>query len=262
LEAERTGLLRGESLVRTSLFPAHDALDIQACASSGGGRSGGWIKAMIDPDGRPASARRRILSAAQDLLREESLSQLSMERVAVRAGLTRRTVYNQFDDRDALYLASRMALLEAFEFDLPGEVPPARDPVTSLEAFFREALEVFTRAEHVELQASVSRDALDAPWLARTYQLRVERPLRITLESWLLSEENQARLPPADARALAHDGVEMLKSATWRSAQSAFTCRELALVFVDRLRSRQAALSSGDGSASATRAPGTTPGLL
>jgi AcrR family transcriptional regulator len=217
---------------------------------------------MIDPDGRPASARRRILSAAREILRTESLAQLSMERVAARAGVTRRTVYNQFDDREALFQASRLALLEAFEFDLPGEVPPARDPVASFEAFFREALEVFTRPEHVELQASVSRDALDAPWLARVYQLRVERPLRLTLESHLLSEENGSRLPPGDARFLAADGVEMLKSATWRSAQSAFTCRELALVFVDRLQSRLSAIKAGSRPGPAPDPSSITAGLL
>lgn len=194
---------------------------------------------MTEIDGRPASSRRRILAAAREILRAESLAQLSMERVAGRAGVTRRTVYNQFDDRDSLYQASRLELLEAFEFDLPAEVPASHDPAAGLEAFFREALEVFTRPEHVELQASASRDALGAAWLPRLYALRVERPLRITLESWLLSEDNPARLQPAQARALAHDAVEMLKSATWRNAQSAFTCRELALVFVDRLMSKR-----------------------
>jgi AcrR family transcriptional regulator len=57
---------------------------------------------MTDPDTRPASARRRILAAAREMLREDSLAQLKIERVAARAGLTRRSVYNQFDDRDAL----------------------------------------------------------------------------------------------------------------------------------------------------------------
>lgn len=193
---------------------------------------------MTDPDMRPASARKRILAAAREILRDESLAQLKVERVANRAGLTRRSVYNQFDDRDALYQASRLQLLDRFEFDLPSEIPPARDPLASLESFFREALEVFTREEHVELQASLLRDGATSHWLTRLYQLRVERPLRITLESYLLSEENRFELPPSDARFMAQDGVEMLKSATWRNPQPAFTCRELALIFLDRLRAR------------------------
>jgi AcrR family transcriptional regulator len=202
------------------------------------------MQAMTDPDGRPASARRRILAAARDMLREESFAQLKIERVAGRAGLTRRTVYNQFEDRDALYQASRLELLQAFEFDLPSEVPPAREPLSSLESFFIQSLEVFLRAEHVELQASLLRDGNGMAWLTRLYQLRVERPLRITLESYLLSEENPCRLAPADARALALDGVEMLKSATWRNPQPAFTARELALIFLDRLESKRRAAAS------------------
>jgi AcrR family transcriptional regulator len=215
-------------------------------------------RAPNDLDSRPASARRRILAAAREILRDDSFAQLKIERVAARAGLTRRTVYNQFDDRDALYQASRLELLQAFEFDLPSEVPPAREPLSSLEAFFREALEVFMRAEHVELQASLLRDGATLPWLTRTYQLRVERPLRITLESWLLSDENPCSLPPSEARFLSVDGVEMLKSSTWRNPQPAFTCRELSLIFLDRLRARHQAAANP----SAPRDPDFSPGLL
>jgi AcrR family transcriptional regulator len=215
---------------------------------------------MTDADSRPSSARRRILAAAREMLCEESFAQLKIERVAGRAGLTRRTVYNQFEDRDALYRASRLELLQAFEFDLPAEVPPAREPLASLELFFREALEVFVRPEHVELQASLLRDGGAMAWLARLYQLRVERPLRITLESWLLSDDNRHRLAPSDARSLAGDAVEMLKSATWRNQQPAFTCRELALVFLDRLRSKH----DGAAVAGAARQEGAaaSPGLM
>jgi hypothetical protein len=131
-------------------------------------------------------------------------------------------------------------------------VPPARVPLASLESFFGDALAVFMRAEHVELQASLLRDGPASAWLTRLYQLRVERPLRITLESWLLSEENRSSLPPSDARFLAHDGVEMLKSATWRNPHPAFTCRELALIFLDRLQAKHQA-------ASAAAAPSTPP---
>lgn len=215
---------------------------------------------MTDADSRPASARRRILVAARELLREDSFAQFRIERVAGRAGLTRRTVYNQFDDREALYQASRLELLQAFEFDLPSEVPPEREPLASLEAFFREALEVFIRPEHIEVQASLLRDGATMAWLARLYQLRVERPLRITLESYLLSDENAFSLVPSDARFLAFDGVEMLKSSTWRNPQPAFTCRELALIFLDRLQAKHRAAASvprrPDGPDSADNKPG------
>ena len=213
----------------------------------------------LEADTRPSSARRRILAAARDMLREESFAQLKIERVAGRAGLTRRTVYNQFEDREALYRASRLELLESFEYDLPAEIAPGREPLDSLDCFFRDALDLFVRTEHVELQASLLRDGSGMSWLARIYQLRVERPLRITLESWLLSDENPHPVAPADARFLAAEGVEMLKSATWRSEQPAFTCRELALVFLDRLQGKQRsarALSVGQGGATAS------PGLL
>jgi AcrR family transcriptional regulator len=190
------------------------------------------------------------------MLREESLAQLKIERVATRAGLTRRSVYNQFEDRDALYQASRLELLQGFEFELPSEVPPARETLASLEAFFQEALAIFMRAEHAELQASLLRDGPASAWLTRLYQLRVERPLRITLESWLLSEENQFNLPPSDARFLACDGVEMLKSATWRNPQPAFTCRELALIFLDRLQAKHRAVTEAGPPPAAEGSPG------
>ena len=76
---------------------------------------------LIDPveDVRGLVTRRRILNAARELLRVQNYRSFSMEGVAGLSGLSRRTVYNLFADRDALYHASRADLLREFDPLLP-----------------------------------------------------------------------------------------------------------------------------------------------
>ena len=144
----------------------------------------GAIDSDATGDLRTLVSRRGILGAARALLRDEGYRTFSMEAVASLSGVTRRTVYNLFPDRDALYRASRAELLRAFEPLLPREVTHYGHLRDDLEAFGRDALAALATDAHRELLGSVRRDAGMA-WLAGFYRERVEQPLCRALEDVL-----------------------------------------------------------------------------
>lgn len=206
--------------------------------------------------GGPIShTRRRILAAARALLSTDSYHSFSMEAVASRAGLSRRTLYNQFADRDALYGASRMALLQEFEHLLP---PRDWSAATSLELFCREAVEALQTAAHRELLASVTRDATAVPWLADLYALRVEAPLQ-SAALRVLVECARRRGPGrhADPHAVAAGCVMLLRAAAGEDvAQPTLSAAELAGILNARLDApgnARASEQAGDPSPAAQR---------
>ena len=76
------------------------------------------------------TTRQRILLAARDLLVARGVRRVSMDDVAVAAGVTRMTVYRHFGDRESLVREAFLALAEALEAviaDLGGEQRPDVD---------------------------------------------------------------------------------------------------------------------------------------
>lgn len=57
-------------------------------------------------DPRRAKSRARVLATAAEVLREEGLAGLTIEAVAARSGVAKTTIYRQFDDREALHVAT------------------------------------------------------------------------------------------------------------------------------------------------------------
>lgn len=186
---------------------------------------------------RPSAARRRVLDATRALLQEHSFGKLTMEAVASRSGLTRRTVYNQFEDREALYRASRLELFQAFEDSLPTEIVPHRDIATTLERFCGAALAVLATPEHRELLASVKRDGPEIPWLKAFYSSHVDRPLRLAIENYLLKQAVSGTLEITEPAEHARRGLMMLCAAiSVKDASPVFEAAELAALFLQRVQ--------------------------
>ncbi|MEO6216286.1 MAG: TetR family transcriptional regulator [Sphingomonas sp.] len=184
-------------------------------------------------DLRTLVSRRSILGAARTLLQDEGYRTFSMEAVASLAGVTRRTVYNLFPDRDALYRASRAELLREFEPLLLREVASLGRLRDDLEAFGRNALAALATDAHRELLGSVRRDA-GMVWLIDFYRERVEQPLCRTLEEILM------RYPGGDDAAAraghAAGGVALLRAAVGEGdAPVALGAREFAWIMAARL---------------------------
>lgn len=181
----------------------------------------------------PLPTRQRILAAARSLLRTHGYASFSMEGVALECGMTRRTIYNQFADRDALYQASRAGLLDEFERWLPREIVVLGDPLIAVERFLGLALEALAHPAHVELARSAEFDETVYPWISQLYEDHVRRPLREAVTRYLAA----IGLTGAGANNRAEDLIAMLMAAVHGVEHGpAFAPSELAEIFLRRLR--------------------------
>lgn len=128
--------------------------------------------------------RKALLVAARKELAWRPATEISMQRIADRAGLSRRTLYNQFADRDRLFEALLDELLREVEagptINLSGN---SLDEVTL--SFCRQLLDSVARPAHHELLGLVAKGEL--PQAERLYRLRVRDPLAVMLERRLLA---------------------------------------------------------------------------
>jgi AcrR family transcriptional regulator len=141
----------------------------------------------------PLRARDRILAIVRAMLVEGSYDSLSLEAVATAAGVTRRTVYNQFADKAELYRTSRQALLTSLAADLAAEVPPRMALADGLGFFAELANDVFADPRNIELTRSRIRDAASQPWLAVAHDRQIRQPLCRALETYLLRQLPRGR---------------------------------------------------------------------
>lgn len=147
-----------------------------------------------------ASSRDSLLDAAADLLVERAWSDITMEAIAARTGVSRQTLYNEFGSRDAF--AQSFALREADRFltsieDSLGEHPD--DPRAAVQTAFARFLTL--AAENPMVRAILVRDAgaddLFALFTTRggpVIELSTERIARAALELWPVDDEMGVRI--------------------------------------------------------------------
>ncbi len=145
-----------------------------------------------------AILRGNLFDAAAGLLTDQSWSDITMESIAVRAQVSRQTLYNQFGSRDefaqSFVLREAERFLSAVEGAMRGH---ADDPHTAVEAAFAQFLA--DASENVITRSIVVRDPgaddLFALMTTRGWpvvELCTERIARVTLELW--PSENAARV--------------------------------------------------------------------
>ncbi len=110
------------------------------------------------------SARKRaaILNAAVDLFRKDGFSSTSMDRIAQHAGVSKRTVYNHFPSKEALFFTCAEVLMGHLEAELEVGDDPALPIRERLRGFavrkLRAILDPETMATFRALIAEVIRD--------------------------------------------------------------------------------------------------------
>lgn len=116
-----------------------------------------------DRDPRAVRSRKALLEAARTLFLREGYAAATMEEIAELAGLTKRTVYNHFADKEALFT----------------EV--VREVIAYAEAFAREL-----RRDLMQLEGSNVRGALDE--LGPRLAVAIVRPEVVALRRLLVGE--------------------------------------------------------------------------
>jgi AcrR family transcriptional regulator len=128
--------------------------------------------------GRPSQAaalelRERILKVATELFLKEGYGSTSIEAVAARAGISKRTFYHRFPDKAALFAAVVHRIVE--QVRPPPEVPLLQG--TTLEEILRRLAGLLLRAalapQAIALQRLVTAESVRVPNLVRPSTRRV-----------------------------------------------------------------------------------------
>lgn len=125
------------------------------------------------------------MTAARDLFRKQPWQIVSMNDVAAEAGLTRRTLYNQFATAEDLYRATREDLiLEVAKF-MPLSVAGRFSPQATLRTYFSMLADAFADPTYMELLTSIVRDGDSAPWFVEAYNRHIRVPVVRSIELYI-----------------------------------------------------------------------------
>jgi AcrR family transcriptional regulator len=127
-----------------------------------------------------------ILSSTRWLLRDRPLDAVCMEDVAQAAGLSRRTIYNQFDDLETLFRACYEQLINELSRALRAEIPQAGDPQTALSLFGGAVARLFSDGRYADLVRQIVRVGDAHTWLDEACRRQIKAPLVIAVENHLL----------------------------------------------------------------------------
>ncbi len=142
-----------------------------------------------------------ILEAAKQLFLERGFPATSMAAIAKRAGVVRATIYNNFDDKEAIlgeimrrYVAGYVAIPQ----QLREEATPDQTPAQLIEAMIRRA--ILWRIENGELRPLIdlSKHLPSSPWGARD-----DRGSPVVIRRRRRGAPDRGRGAAADAAALA-----------------------------------------------------------
>lgn len=153
------------------------------------------------PQTRPGLAVRRdaILEAGKQVFFEEGYATASMDRIAERAGVTKRTVYAHFPSKQALFaqVVVRACANVVGQIPRPDSLPA--DPATGMRLLLGRVHELMDSANCVSLQRIVAAEAERHPEFAATLRQAFEQGEAImarAIDLWVAA----GRLKPHDTR--------------------------------------------------------------
>ncbi|MDB4877940.1 MAG: TetR/AcrR family transcriptional regulator [Gemmatimonadetes bacterium] len=119
------------------------------------------------------AGRERILTGARELLMDDDAEGFSIDAVARRAGVSRMTVYNQFESKAGLLEALFDSIAARGPFGQMSDVFAQKDPVAALDDFIALFGRFWThsRRAHLRLRAAAAND----PELAAALESRNDR---------------------------------------------------------------------------------------
>jgi TetR/AcrR family transcriptional regulator, mexJK operon transcriptional repressor len=143
-------------------------------------------KAPRADDPRVRRSRAAVLDAARTLFLRHGYAGTTMDEIAALAGLTKRTVYNNFGDKDALFreiAADTIATAEAFVRDMRDAFAGvgAAELPAALDSFGRRLALGVVRPEVVAIRRLLIGEARDFPELAALYFDRAPGQVMATL---------------------------------------------------------------------------------
>ena len=154
---------------------------------------------------------RRILDAALKVFADQGYSGTTMEAVAAEAGLSKPTLYQYFDSKDALFqammLGKRDAMLTVFEH------PSPKGMVADLMGFAWTYADTVMRPDMLSLARLIIGEVQRFPEIGRAYQASGPDQLLRGIMAYLTGQRAAGRLQFDDAELAAQDLWGLILSA-------------------------------------------------
>lgn len=135
----------------------------------------------------------RILRTARRAFLEQGYSATTLDAIARAAGTAKKTLYRQFGDKDALFVAVISGLAREWAEEVCAIIRDAPGPEAILRRLALRMIEASTRPETVALHRAVIAEAARFPELARSYEAAFARSVAM-LADILAREADAAQL--------------------------------------------------------------------
>ncbi len=150
-----------------------------------------------DHSRRKERSRQAILEATRALVAEEPYEKVTVEAIAVRAGVGKQTIYRRWPSKSAVVFAALLALSE----DVDGQsltLPDTGDLEADLKLVMRATVEEFTHPPFDRLIRALNTEIANDAALAAEYRDKVAQPLEEAKRARLRSAQKAGQLD-ADA---------------------------------------------------------------
>ena len=161
-----------------------------------------------------------------------------MDGVARQSELSRRTVYNHFDDRLTLFREVMLDLIQTLEEHIEIDLAPDVPLAAAVRRICAGALAVMRAPEFDDVRNVVVQDTELKDWLDQAFSRRILRPLSFAIEHHLLERVSSDRTL-IDGRRFCSNMVDTLEAAagsrSGHGPSEPFTVDEVANVMLSRL---------------------------
>lgn len=155
-----------------------------------------------------------VLDAVRVLLRNSSYEKMSMEQVAATASISRRTLYNLFEDKDELYHSCCERVLCVVRDKIAPEIPERMAPDDGMRFFISNCQEVYGSEAAIDLMLAVVRDGTCQSWLVDAYHRDINHRLVQICENFVLKKSRHKPMKPTMPRHISEQLVGVVKSLT------------------------------------------------
>ncbi|MBV9703842.1 MAG: TetR/AcrR family transcriptional regulator [Methylobacteriaceae bacterium] len=118
---------------------------------------------------RRGGSREAIVEAAQRLFLERGFGSVSMDDLAAAAGVARRTLYNQFTNKEEIFREMLLGVASQLEDAFPPGIETRGDVEEVLRVIARTILELHKHPEYLGFLRMVVADSREFPWIAEEF---------------------------------------------------------------------------------------------
>jgi TetR/AcrR family transcriptional regulator, regulator of autoinduction and epiphytic fitness len=114
-------------------------------------------------------SREAIVDAAERLFLERGFGSVSMDELALEAGVARRTLYNQFASKEEIFREMLLRVSNQLENALPPGIETQGDVEDVLRLIARAILKLHRRPGYLGFLRMVAADSRQFPWIAEAF---------------------------------------------------------------------------------------------